>query len=291
MKRTTNRRSILRSLAALPVAATTGLTSGAESGIGRLLGIGACDWTLRLAAQPASLDLAKRIGLDGVQVDFGQEPQAGVKLPLHDEKLQDQFLAKSAELGVKVPSLALGVLNKVAYKSDANAEQWVLDSVPVAKRMKTPVVLLAFFSNGDLRNDEPGIEAVIAKLKKLAPVAADAGIVYGIESWLKVPVLERMLDAVNSPAVKVYYDVGNMHKEGEDIHAAVRRLGRERICELHAKDYDGLYGQGSIDFAKVRADVDATGFTGWMHIEGVKIPNGVEQDIRFDLEHLRKVFA
>ena len=31
--------------------------------------IGACDWTMKLAAQPAALDLAKRIGLDGVQVD------------------------------------------------------------------------------------------------------------------------------------------------------------------------------------------------------------------------------
>ena len=29
-----------------------------------------------LAAQPASLELAKRIGLDGVQVDFGSKPDA-----------------------------------------------------------------------------------------------------------------------------------------------------------------------------------------------------------------------
>ncbi len=28
--------------------------------------IGACDWTMQFAAQPAALDLAKRIGLDGV---------------------------------------------------------------------------------------------------------------------------------------------------------------------------------------------------------------------------------
>jgi L-ribulose-5-phosphate 3-epimerase len=257
----------------------------------KLLGIGACDWTLKLTAKTESLDLARRIGLDGVQVDFGHEVQAHGNLPLHDEKLQDAFLAKSAETGVKVPSLALGVLNRVAYKNDENAKRWVLESVAVAKRLKTPVVLLAFFGNGDLRNDEPGIAAVIARLKDLAPRAEEAGIIYGIESWLKAEVLERMLDAVKSPSIKVYYDVGNMHKESEDIHAAVRRLGRERICEFHAKDYDDLYGKGSIDFPKVRADMDAIGYTGWMHIEGVKIPNGVEQDIKYDLEYLRKVFA
>lgn len=253
---------------------------------------GACDWTLRLTANPASLELAKRIGLDGVQVDFGHEVGADGKLPLFDAKLQEVFLARSADLGVAIPSLAMGVLNRMALKNDASAERWVLDGVEVARRMKARVVLLAFFGNGDLRNDEGGTQAVISRLKKLAPLAESAGVTYGIESWLKVPGLERILDAVKSPAIKVYYDVGNMDKEGEDVGAAIRRLGRERICEFHAKDYTDLYGKGNIDFARVRDAMHDIGWTGgWMHIEGVKIPNGVEQDIRHDLEHLRKVFA
>lgn len=253
---------------------------------------GACDWTLRLTADPASLELAKRIGLDGVQVDFGHQPGPDGMLPLFDRRLQEEFLAGAARTGVAIPSLAMGVLNKVALKNDPAAEKWMLAGVEVAKRMKAAVVLLAFFGNGDLRGDEPGIESVIVRLRKLAPLAEAAGVVYGIESWLKVPVLERILDRVNSTAVKVYYDVGNMHKEGEDIFSAIGRLGRERICEFHAKDYDDLYGRGSIDFVRVREAIAGAGFTsGWMHIEGVKIPNGVEQDIRHDLLHLRKVFA
>ena len=252
---------------------------------------GACDWTLKLAADPASLDLAKKIGLDGVQVDFGSEPGKDGRLPLFDEKLQDTFLAKSAELGVAIPSLAMGVLNKIALKNDAAAELWMLEGVKVAQKMKTPVVLLAFFGNGDLRNDEAGIQSVIEKLKKLAPRAQAAGVTYGIESWLKAPELERILDAVDSSAIKVYYDVGNMDKEGEDICAAIRRLGSERICEFHAKDYTDLYGRGNIDFAKVRDAIKDIGYTGWMHIEGTKLPNGVEKDVRHDLEHLRGVFG
>lgn len=275
------------------VAAWAASVSRARAAVkGMNIRFGACDWTLRLTANPASLDLAKRIGLDGVQVDFGHEVGADGKLSLFDEKLQERFLAKSAELGVAIPSLAMGVLNKVALKNDANAERWVLDGVAVAQKMKTPVVLLAFFGNGDLRNDQAGTEAVIGKLKKLAPLAENAGVTYGIESWLKVPDLERVLDAVKSPAIKVYYDVGNMDKEGEDIAAAIRRLGKERICEFHAKDYTDLYGKGNIDFARVRDAMKDIGWTkGWMHIEGVKIPNGVEQDIGYDLAHLRKVFS
>ncbi len=252
---------------------------------------GACDWTLRLAANPDSLDLAKRIGLEGVQVDYGTEPTADGRLPLFDEALQDQHLQRSADTGVAIPSLAMGVLNKHGLKNSAEAERWMLDGVAVAKRMKVRVVLLAFFGNGDLRNDEAGTQAVIAKLKKLAPLAAEAGIVYGVESWLKVDALERILDAVKSPAIQVYYDVGNMQKEGEDYAAAIRRLGKERICEVHAKDYADLYGKGSTDFVKVRDALRDIGYTGWMHLEGVKIPNGVEQDIGYDLKYLREVFA
>lgn len=282
-----NRRKMLAQ--GFGLLATSRLASGQAK---PRLKFGACDWTLRLTANPASLDLAKRIGLDGVQVDYGHEVGADGLLPLFDPKLREAFHAKSAELGVAIPSLAMGVLNKHGLKNSSEAEKWMLDGVAVAKQMKARVVLLAFFGNGDLRNDEPGIEAVIAKLKRLAPLAEAAGITYGIESWLKVPVLERMLDAVNSPAIQIYYDVGNMHKEGEDIFTAIRRLGKERICEFHAKDYDDLYGKGSIDFAKVRDAIRDTGFgSGWMHIEGVKIPNGVEQDIKHDLEHLRRVFA
>lgn len=257
----------------------------------RIAGIGACDWTLGMACKPEALDRAKRIGLDGVQVEFGTEPAADGSLPLCSPALQDAFAAKAAETGVKIPSLALGILNRIAYKSSPDAERWVAESVAVAQRMKTRVVLLAFFGAGDLRDDRAGIDAVISRLKKLAPRAEQAGVVYGIESWLKVPDLERMLDAVNSPAVRVYYDVGNMTKEGEDIHAAIRRLGSERICEMHMKDYQDLYGKGSVDFAKVRQSMDAAGFHGWVHIEGVKVPNGIEQDIKYDLDYLRRIFG
>lgn len=282
------RRDFHRSLIAATLASRV---AELRAEAGPAIRFGACDWTLKLATDPESLTVARRIGLDGVQVDYGTTPGADGSLPLFDPKLQETYLARSAELGVAVPSLAMGVLNKIALKSEPIAERWMLDGVEVARRMKTPVVLLAFFGAGDLRHDEAGVQSVISKLKKLAPVAEEAGVTYGFESWLKAPELERILDAVKSPAIKVYCDVGNMHKEAEDVCAAIRRLGRERICEFHAKDYDDLYGRGSIDFPNVRDAIHDIGYRGWMHIEGVKIPNGVEQDIGFDLAYLRRVFA
>ena len=99
-----------------------------------------------------------------------------------------------------------------------------------------------------------------------------------------------MLDAVNSQAIRVYYDVGNMHKVGEDYGGAIRRLGRERICEVHLKDYDDLYGKGSIKCPAVRSALDASGYRGWLGIEGVKTPLGVEASIRYNVDYLRPIF-
>lgn len=284
------RRTFLHTTALTALAAQVQNLRAATAGM--KVKIGACDWTLKLAAQPAALDLAKRIGLDGIQVDFGRTRDEKSLLPLFDEALQDTYLAKSRELGIAVPSLAMGVLNEVPLKSEADAERWVLESAKVARRMQTRCVLLAFFGKGNLSGDDAGIARVTDFLKKLAPVAAEANLIYGIESTLKVPVLETMLDAVRSPHIQVWYDVANMDKEGEDYGEAIRRLGKERICEFHAKDFKGLYGKGNIDFAKMRDAMRDIGWhDAWVHIEGTQLPNGVEQDVRYDAEFLRETFG
>lgn len=285
-----NRRRLVQIAAIAPLMAHARLLRAAASAM--KIKIGACDWTLKLSAQPAAIDLAKRIGLDGVQVDFGRTADARGWLPLFDEKLQDSYLEKSVASEVAVPSLAMAVLNDVPLKSEPDAERWVLASPAVARRMKTRCVLLAFFGKGNLSGDAPGIERVTHILKKLAPLAEEAGIIYGIESTLKVPVLETMLDAVRSPNIQVWYDVANMDREGEDYAAAIRTLGKDRICEFHAKDFQGLYGQGNIDFGRMRDAMRDIGWhDAWVHIEGTQIPNGVEQDIRHDADFLRDTFA
>ena len=71
------------------------------------------------------------------------------------------------------------------------------------------VVLLAFFGNGDLVNDEKGVDEVVRRLKKVAPKAEKAGVILGLESWLSAEDTVRIMDRVGSSAVKMYYDVCN----------------------------------------------------------------------------------
>ncbi|MCK4294536.1 MAG: sugar phosphate isomerase/epimerase, partial [Planctomycetes bacterium] len=166
---------------------------------------------------------------------------------------------------------------------------WVSQAIDVCKAMDVTVVLLAFFAKGDLRNDPAGTDLVVERLKKVAPKAEDAGVALAIESWLNADEHLEIIERVGSPAVKVYYDVGNSHKAGYDIYQEIRRLGKH-ICEFHAKDYDNLYGKGTIAFEEVRRAMDDIRYRGWIVMEGTKMPFGVEGSCRYDAQYLRKVF-
>ena len=260
------------------LALTSSCARYVESCCPRGFKIGVCDWTIGKTADPASLEAAKQIGLDGVQVDFGRGDN---DLPLFDPKLQKRFLDEVKKQEMEIASLAMGVLNNIPYKSDPRAERWVREGINVAKAMRTDIILLAFFGNGDLQNDEQGTNMVIKRLREVAPKAEKAGVTLAIESWLSAEQHVDIIERVGSPAVKVYYDVGNSHKAGYDIYSEIRRLGRF-ICQFHAKDYDDLYGKGSIDFERVRSAMDDAGYRGWLVMEGTKMPLGVEESCRYD---------
>jgi len=253
--------------------------------------IGVCDWTIRKMSDPASLEVAKRIGLDGVQVDFGRGQD---DLPLFDPELQKMFVEARQEHEMEIASLALGVLNGVPYKNDPRAERWVPQAIDVAEAMGVDVILLAFFGEGDLLNDQKGldvkgVDVVVQRLRQVAPRAEVAGVTLGIESWLSADQHMDIIERVGSPAIKVYYDVANSNKAGYDIYSEIRQLGK-LICEFHAKDYDDLYGKGSIDFKRVREAMDDIGYRGWFVMEGTKMPLGVEESCRYDAEYLRGIF-
>jgi sugar phosphate isomerase/epimerase len=248
--------------------------------------IGVCDWTIGKRTNLTALAAAKKIGLDGVQVDFGggeKDP------PLFDPELQKRYLEEARTQDVRIASLAMGVLNDVPYKSDPRAEKWVDQAIDTAAAMRQRIILLAFFGKGDLKNDKEGTDAVVSRLKNVLPKAEKARVVLGIESWLSAEEHIAILDRLNSPAVQVYYDVANSHKMGYDIYKEIRTLGR-RICQVHAKDYDDLYGKGSIDFKKVREAMDEARYRGWLVMEGTKFPLGVEESCRVDAEYLRTIF-
>src|SRR5690606_1390711 len=194
---------------------------------------------------------------------------------LRRKDVQQTYLEAVAAYGVEISSLAIGELNNVPYKSEPETEEWVRDSIHVAKAMGCRVVLLAFFSKGDIKGDEAGIAEVIRRLKKVAPIAEKEDILLGIESWLSADELLAILREIGSTHVRIYYDVANATEMGYDIYHEMRQLGSEYICEVHAKENGSLLGQGKIDFQKMRSTLDEICYKVLVVLEG-GVPPGME---------------
>ncbi len=268
-----SRRHMLKSAAALAGLATTHpwwYPFAADTK--RKYNIGACDWSIGQHSRVEALAVADKIGLDGVQVSLGKLAN---NMHLRQPEVQQAYQKAAKKHNIRISSLAIGELNEVPYKSAPETEAWVSDSIGVAKAMGCEVILLAFFSKGDLKGDPAGQQEVVRRLKNVAPKAEKAGIILGIESWLSADEHLKMVDAIGSPNVRVYYDVANSHKMGYDIYEEMARLGKQYICEIHAKENDHLLGKGSIDFVRIKNILDAMDYEGWVIIEGAR-PEGTE---------------
>lgn len=252
--------------------------------------IGACDWSLGKQADVEALRVASELGLDGVQVSLGT---AADNMHLRRPAVQREYQEAVARYGVAVSSLALGELNRIPYKEDPRTIAWVQDSPAAARALNCRVVLLAFFGKGDLKNDPQGTREVIRRLKMAAPYAERHGVIFGIESWLSAEEHLRILEAVGSPAVQVYYDVANSTKMGYPIYDELRTLGKQGLlCEVHCKENGALLGQGKVDFPRVHKILHEVNYHGWLVIEGA-VPPGQSrfQSYQANLKYLRNLFS
>jgi len=247
--------------------------------------IGACEWNLG-KADPSSLDLARKIGLDGVQINMGS---VGNDIHLRRPEVQKAYLAAAKRTGLGIGSIALGETNVVPLKSDPRAAQWLSDSIDVCKAMGVPIVMPACFASGDLdMANTREIDHLVKVLKDVCPKAEKAGIAIGLESYLSAEDCMKVVQRVGSPAMKIYYDVGNSTDKGRDVLKEIPLLGK-LICEFHFKDGDFMLGQGRIDFKKVRKAIDQIGYSGWIQIEAA-VPHGVIQDYAADYRYLRGIY-
>ena len=253
--------------------------------------IGTCDWSIKMPLSLEAFDFAQESGLTGIQYSFDVADK-GHDLRLRENR--DALRSKVEETGVALASLGLGVLNRTPLATEPEAEKLVAECLEVmallkqeaaaledrelAAKVSPRVLLLAFFSKGNIKDNPEGMAAVIEKLKRLAPMAEKQGFVLGLETLLSEAEHRHIIDSVGSPAVKVYYDTANSARMGYDIYKEIESLGVANICEVHLKENGNLQGKGDIDFPRVKRLLDGMGFEGWLIIEG-STPKGMDRRV------------
>ena len=286
--RTISRRKLL-----LRAAQTAGVVLGAlpcgplfASLRSREFKFGTLDGCLHKQSDPAAFDVAKQIGLDGVQIDMGA---ARNNMHLRRPEVQQQFREAAKRTGLEIASLTISKMCDVPLKSDPAAAPWLGQSVDVCKALGLKVVLVPQFGAGELDIHKPAeIDHLIKVLKEAAPKAEKEGVTFGLENYLSARDNMRIIDRIGSPAVKVYYDVGNSTDKHFNIYEEIPLLG-DLICEFHFKDGDFMLGKGRIDFQRVRRALDKIQYSGWIQIEAAA-PHEVVADYRTDLRFLRGLF-
>jgi sugar phosphate isomerase/epimerase len=249
--------------------------------------VGVPDWNLRQTVKVEAVALAKKIGFDGVQVSIGRAPD---RLPLADRELQQKYLAESKRLGLPLASLCLDILHQNGLKSDPLGQRWVAESIPIAKAMGVKVILLPFFGKWAIKQQAEQ-ERVGDVLREVAPIAEKAGIILGLENTISARENVQIMERAKSPAVLVYYDVGNSTGEGYNIIEELRWLGNRRICEVHLKDNPHYLGQGKIDFKAVIDALAEIGFDKWAQLECDAPSGSVEKDMLTNLKFIRGLMA
>jgi L-ribulose-5-phosphate 3-epimerase len=254
------------------------------------LRVGMCDWSMNRKGDVSAFGLAQQIGLDGVQVSVGRHDE----MFLRDAAMQKKYLEASKESGVAIAATAMGFLNSIPLASEPRTAIWALDTIEITKQLGTQVILLAFFPpNGELKEEnKDDMRRVTELLMELAPRAEKAGVILGLENYLRAEANLKIIEKVKSPAVQIYYDVYNSWvSRGHDPAKEIKLMG-SKICQVHLKEGPSPLGEsGKIDWPEVAAELKAVNYKGWLILETSSRGNAVVEDTRKNMEYVRKTFA
>ena len=255
------------------------------------LKVGMTDWNLGQRGDISKVSLARQIGLDGIQVSL-IFPDDG-SLHLRDAKVQAQFKQAALENGIQICSLAIGNPGKSRLPLHTNPAAAILlvEAVEVARNLGTNNILLPILGDSHIDMTNPReVATFVGMMKEVARYAEKAGVVVALEDWISAEDNIRLLDAIGSDWVGVYYDARNIKSRLHDPYDEPKRLGK-RIHQVHVKNGPKLMEEQDIlDWPRLAQAYYEIGFRGWYVMETGSPSQNVLADSRRNLEYVRRTF-
>ena len=255
--------------------------------------VGMTDWNLGQRGDIGKIALAREIGLDGIQVSL-QFPTDGKTPTLRDPATQAAFRRAALENGIQICSLAIGSPGKARLPLHTNPAAAILltEAVEVARNLGTNNILLPILGDShiDMKN-QAQVDTFVGMMKEVARYAEKYEVVVGLEDWVSAEDNIRLLDAIGSDYVAVYYDAHNVVPRVKDIYAEPKMLGR-RIHQIHVKNADMLMsGEGGrLDWPRMAQEFYEIGYRGWYVLETGSPTKDIVADTRANIEYVKKTF-
>jgi L-ribulose-5-phosphate 3-epimerase len=258
--------------------------------------VGMTDWNLGQRGDITKIALAREIGLDGIQVSL-QFPTDGKTPTLRDPKTQAEFRRAALDNGIQICSLAIGSPGKSRLPLHTNPAAAILltEAVEVARNLGTNNILLPILGDSHIdMTSQSQVETFVAMMKEVARYAEKYDVVVGIEDWISAEDNIRLLDAIGSDHVAVYYDAHNIVsrvKDLKDIYAEPKILGR-RINQIHVKNADMLLSTpgGRLDWPRMAQQFYEIGYRGWYVLETPAPSKDLVADTRLNIDYVKKTF-
>jgi sugar phosphate isomerase/epimerase len=259
--------------------------------------IAVCDWMILKRQKLGAFPLAREIGADGVEVDLGSlGARETFDNQLRDPSVARQFTDAARTSGVAISSLAMSGFYAQSFAERPTVDRMVADCIETMARVAVRVAFLPLGVKGDLTRQPELRPAIVARLRSAGRRAEAAGVVIGIETSLPAAEESQLLEEIGSPAIRIYFNFANALQAGRDLHRELRTLGRDRICQIHATDSDGVWLQDNprVDLRAVKATLDAMGWAGWLVVErsrSARDPRNVKANFGANVAYLKSVFA
>jgi sugar phosphate isomerase/epimerase len=253
--------------------------------------LGICHQVTLPGSWEEAIASAGALGVDGIEL-FVRE--GDVPAFLEDPAVARDVRARADQAGVEICSLVLVYLMRGAISlSDASgatrgqAVQSAGQAIRRCAEVGGKVVLVGAFGV-----EAPAdVEAYVASLRELAPVARGAGVRIGIESNLAGAEVLALLERIGSPdVVGDYYDMGNAAGKEMDPAEEVRRR-KGHLVQVHAKGVRGAgFDAGTLDLGAVRDALREAEYDGWLLLE-TSAGDDAMGNARRNLAVLRQAFA
>lgn len=166
-------------------------------------------------------------------------------------------------------------------------------SIPIACQLGIPNLVVVAGPARHGISDAEQSQALSLGLRQAAPMAEDAGITLALEPWnSRIDHVGSFLDStnlaldvveeVNSPAVRVLYDVYHSVVMGEDPGTVLQGRGH-LVAHAQIADYPGRHepGSGSIPWEHILLDLRKAGYSGGIGLEYIPSQAGTFQSLEY----------
>jgi sugar phosphate isomerase/epimerase len=194
--------------------------------------VGLAEWRLPASGVQA-IQLAGRVGADGVQLDFGG-PGRGEWIDTPGRA--DALRAEAEACGVRLLALAGNHVNDLGLTAEPGIVRPALERLlDAAVTLATPLVFVPSFRRGAI--DGPGAYTRTAEVLRWAAAQAEArGLLLGNENVLPGEQARALAEEVGSPAFRLVLDTYNPVKAGLRVDMLVAALGDLLADQVHLKD-------------------------------------------------------